>query len=165
LGSHGCKCGFSTSDASRCQCSAADIERYRARLSGPLADRIDLHVHVGAVDIASLGAARGEESSAAIRKRVVAARGRQRERYVHLGGVRNNAEVPGRWIVARGVLTGEARELLDTASARLGISARGFHRAVRLARTIADLDGAPEVGASAMAEALRYRPAVLAAGR
>ncbi|HVZ48908.1 MAG TPA: YifB family Mg chelatase-like AAA ATPase [Gemmatimonadaceae bacterium] len=159
-----CKCGFSMNDASRCQCSAADIDRYRARLSGPLADRIDLHVHVGAVDISALGAARGEEPSAEIRKRVIGARARQRERYVHLGGVRNNSEAPGRWLVAHGSLTGEARTLLDAAAARLGISARGFHRAVRVARTIADLDGAPEVGASAMAEALRYRSVATVAG-
>ncbi|HVZ48907.1 MAG TPA: hypothetical protein VG916_08995 [Gemmatimonadaceae bacterium] len=121
-------------------------------------------MHVGAVDIGALGAARGEEASADIRKRVVAARARQRERYVHLGGVRSNAEAPGRWLVAHGSLTSDACELLDAASARLGISARGFHRAVRVARTIADLDGAAEIGASAMAEALRYRPAATAAG-
>lgn len=152
-----CKCGHAMSNDGRCQCSATDIERYRSRLSGPLADRIDLHVHVGTVEIAALGAARSAERSSVIRARVAAARERQAPRYARLGGVRSNAEAPGRWIVAHGGMTDDARALLMDAAARLGISARGFHRAVRVARTIADLDGVADVPAAAMAEALRYR--------
>jgi magnesium chelatase family protein len=152
-----CKCGHALSNDGRCQCTLADIERYRARLSGPLADRIDLHIHVGAVEVAALGAARRAEPSAAIRERVVAARRVQRDRYASLGGVRSNAEAPGRWLVAHGRLTGAARAMLEAACARLGVSARGFHRAVRVARTIADLAGDQAVSEAAMAEALRYR--------
>ena len=153
-----CPCGHAMSNDGRCQCSAADIERYRARLSGPLADRIDLHVVVGAVDLAALGAARGEESSAAIRARVLAARARQGAR---LGGqgARTNADVPGRWLLAHGGLTPDARGLLEQAATRLGLSARAYHRVARVARTIADLDGAEGVGAAAVAEALQFRPA------
>jgi magnesium chelatase family protein len=152
-----CKCGHAASDDGRCNCSAAEIERYRSRLSGPLADRIDINVHVGAVGIASLGTARGEESSAVVRKRVIASREMQLARYESFGGVRTNAEVPGRWLSTHGGVTREARTLLEQAADRLGVSARGYHRAIRVARTIADLDGDREISGAAMGEALRYR--------
>jgi magnesium chelatase family protein len=152
-----CKCGHASSDDGRCNCTAADIDRYRSRLSGPLADRIDINVHVGAVGISSLGSAKGEESSAAIRTRVTAARTLQRARYEHFGGVRTNAEAPGRWLSAHAGVTREARSILEQAADRLGVSARGYHRAIRVARTIADLDGAAEIGPAVMSEALRYR--------
>jgi magnesium chelatase family protein len=154
-----CPCGKSGDPAMSCSCSAADVERYRARLSGPLADRVDLHVHVGAVSIAALGAENTEEKSAQVRARVEAARGRQRARYAGTDGVRVNAEAAGRWLLARGGVTAEARTLLEQAATRLGISARGYHRALRVARTIADLDGVECVGDGAVAEALSYRPA------
>jgi magnesium chelatase family protein len=164
LGAHGCKCGHALSDDGRCQCSAADIDRYRARLSGPLADRLDLWVHVGVVEVAALGAARRAESSAEVRTRVIAARDRQRMRYASVGGARSNAEAAGRWLVAHGGLTADARAMLQQAVERLGISARGFHRAVRVARTIADLAGCDEVGPDAVAEAIGYRPPPRASG-
>lgn len=160
-----CKCGHAMSGDGRCQCSAADIERYRARLSGPLADRIDLHIHVGAVEAATLGAARAAEASSVIRDRVVAARARQRDRYEVLGGVRSNADAPGRWLMAHGGFTVEAREMLQAACARLGVSARGFHRAARVARTIADLACEREVSGAAVGEALAYRAMTTSAGR
>ena len=147
-----------------CQCSLADVERYRARLSGPLADRVDLHVHVGAVAIAALGAENIEERSEQMRTRVSAARVRQRERYAKIDGVRLNSEAAGRWLLARGGVTTEAKALLEQAATRLGISARGYHRALRVARTIADLDGVSAVGDSAIAEALSYRPATATTG-
>jgi magnesium chelatase family protein len=154
-----CPCGLVGDPAGGCRCSAADIERYRARLSGPLADRIDLHVRCNAVAVAHLGAASREEPSAAIRARVESARRRQRERYAVLGGVRVNADVPGRWLLAHGGVGAPARATLETAAQRLGLSARGYHRTLRVARTIADLDGAEEVTDGFVAEALRYRPA------
>lgn len=152
-----CKCGHSMSKDNRCQCSKVDIERYRSRLSGPLTDRIDLHARVGAVDISALGSAKNEEPSSAIRKRVTAARERQRERYALIGDVRTNADVPGRWLIEYGGVTAQARTQLEASSERLGMSARAFHRALRVARTIADLDGDLPVGLAAMAEALQYR--------
>jgi magnesium chelatase family protein len=154
-----CPCGLVGDAAAGCRCSVADIERYRARLSGPLADRIDLHVRLTAVAIAALGAAPSEESSASIRARVEIARRRQHERYAALGGVRLNAEVPGRWLVAHGGVTAQAVTTLENAAQRLGLSARGYHRTLRVARTIADLDGVDEVVAAFVGEALRYRPA------
>jgi magnesium chelatase family protein len=153
-----CPCGFDGDPSGRCRCSAADISRYRARLSGPLADRIDLHVRVGAVALAELGASSREESSATIAARVLAARVRQRERYRELPGVRVNAEAPGRWLQAHGQLDADTRELLGTAAEKLRLSARAFHRALRVARTVADLDGAATVTPGALAEALMFRP-------
>ena len=85
------------------------------------------------------------------------ARDRQRERYEQLGGVRTNADAPGRWLIEHGGLTTEARAAVEEAAERLEMSARAFHRAMRVARTIADLDGDAVVGAQAMAEALHYR--------
>ena len=154
-----CPCGKAGSASGYCNCAAADIERYRTRLSGPLADRIDLHVHLGAVSMRSLGADTDEEPSAVVRVRVASARLRQRARYEHRDGVRLNADVPGRWLLAHGGLTPAARALLLEAAERLGLSARGYHRALRVARTIADLDGLDDIIDSAVAEALRYRPA------
>ncbi len=147
MAAHRCPCGKAGDPGATCQCSAADIERYRARLSGPLADRIDLHVHVGAVHVAALGAPPGEERSTDVRARVTAARDRQRERYAKLPGVHTNAEVPGRWLIARDGITVEARAALEAAARTLDITAR----------TIADLDGEAQVGESAVLEALRYR--------
>jgi magnesium chelatase family protein len=128
-------------------------------LSGPLADRIDLHARVGAVSIAALGARNGEERSEQVRGRVAAARQRQRERYAGLDSTRTNAEVAGRWLLAHGGVTAAARSVLESAADRLRLSARGYHRALRVARTIADLDGSAEVGESAALEALNYRDA------
>lgn len=152
-----CPCGKAGGAGSSCGCSLAQIERYRSRLSGPLADRIDLHVFVGAVSLATLGAADGEERSAEVRERVEAARERQRARYGPPPGPRVNAEAPGRRLLVPGAITAEARALLEQACERLGLSARGFHRTLRVARTIADLDGAAVVTDAAVAEALRYR--------
>lgn len=154
-----CPCGHDGEPTGRCRCAAAEIARYRARLSGPLADRIDLHVRIGAVALAALGQMAQEETSAAIRVRVAAARARQAERYRVLPGVRTNGEAPGRWLQQHGGLTPESRSLLAEASERLRLSARGFHRALRVARTVADLDGTARIEPSALAEALLFRGA------
>jgi magnesium chelatase family protein len=152
-----CPCGKSGDPNAICSCSAVDIERYGARLSGPLADRIDLHAHVGAVALSALGAVNTEERSESVRARVEAARERQRERYASLTGTRTNADVPGRWLLSHGGVTTSARLVLEQAADRLHLSARGYHRALRVARTIADLDGADDVPDAAVAEALRFR--------
>lgn len=155
-----CPCGFDGDPSGRCRCSAADVARYRSRLSGPLADRIDLHVRVGAVALADLGQLGREESSVAIRARVGAARERQRIRYLVLPGVRCNAEAPGRWLQSHAALSDPARELLGTAAEKLRLSARAYHRTLRVARTVADLSGDEQVDPGALAEALMFRPAV-----
>lgn len=152
-----CPCGHDGEPEARCRCSAAEILRYRARLSGPLADRIDLHVRIAAVKLAALEEMQREETSAAVRARVTAARARQAERYAVLPGVRLNAEAPGRWLQQHGLLTSQAKSLLTDAADRLRLSARGYHRALRVARTVADLDGSERVDAGAIAEAMLFR--------
>ncbi len=155
-----CPCGHDGEPSGRCRCSANEIQRYRARLSGPLADRIDLHVRIGAVSLGALGRSSREEPSAEIRKRVAAARATQRMRHRALPGVTCNGDAPGRWLQAHAGLTPGARELLGTAAEKLRLSARAFHRALRVARTIADLEGAERVEPGAVAEALSFRAAL-----
>jgi magnesium chelatase family protein len=151
-----CPCGHTGDPTHRCICAAADILKYRARLSGPLADRIDLHVAVPPLALAQLGTRARGESSADIRQRVERARIRQRLRYGNGPGC--NARAPGRWLESHGALSSAARQLLTSAGERLALSARGFHRVLRVARTIADLDGEAEIGTPHVAEALGYRP-------
>ncbi|HEX5439178.1 MAG TPA: ATP-binding protein [Gemmatimonadaceae bacterium] len=157
-----CPCGNAGEPSRSCACSAADIARYRARLSGPMADRIDLHVHVGAVPLRALASRPAAEASAAIRARVECARARQRGRYAAFGRVRCNAHASGRWLDENGALDRAAREMLAGAAERFGLTARGYHRVVRVARTIADLDGEASIAPAHVAEALRYRPATSA---
>ena len=142
--------------ASACTCSANDIARYRARLSGPLADRLDLRVTVAPVALSAMRSGSGE-SSAQVRARVVAARERQHERYASLPGVNANAQAPMRLLRGAHGPDAEAHAWLVTAADRLRLSARGYTRVLRVARTIADLDGAERVSREAVAEALRFR--------
>ena len=153
-----CPCGNAGEPTRRCRCAAGEIERYQARLSGPLADRIDIHVHVGGVPLRALGARGSGERSAAVRERVEAARAMQRARYAAHARVFCNAHAPPGCLDVAGGLEGAARELLATAAERVGLTARGYHRVLRVARTIADLDGARAIAIAHVAEALRYRP-------
>ncbi|HQN09915.1 MAG TPA: hypothetical protein PK569_20300, partial [Thermoanaerobaculia bacterium] len=129
----------------------------RRKVSGPLLDRIDLHVEVPALPSADLDSGVPPESSSRVRTRVLAARERQAER---TGDRRltNAALTPGR-LRATGAVLSEASALLSRAMDRLGLSARGHQRVLRVARTIADLEGSAETGPAHVAEALRYRAA------
>jgi magnesium chelatase family protein len=156
--SNPCPCGKAADPSGTCSCSAADVERYNARISGPLADRIDMHVTVGAVALRDLSKATNGDSSPSIRLRVERARATQRTRYARTKGISCNAFAVGRWLDAHTPVHADARTLLQTAAERLGLSARGYHRVLKVARTIADLEGITEVAPSHIAEALRYRP-------
>jgi magnesium chelatase family protein len=154
-----CPCGFSSDPLRECRCTPQQIARYRGRLSGPMRDRLDLTVDVPALPPDVLGAsgdtARGE-SSAAVRDRVVRARDRQRARYAR-DDVRTNAELTPALMAAHCAMDAGGRRLLGAAIARLALSARGYDRVRKVARTIADLAGHDHIGAEAVAEALQYR--------
>jgi magnesium chelatase family protein len=154
-----CPCGRAGEPDAHCTCTPADVERYLARLSGPLADRVDMHIRVGAVPPRAIGARPPGESSGAVRARVEAARTRQLARYRDLPEVVCNAQVSGRWLDRQGAVDTTARDLLVTAAERMGLSARAYYRVLKVARTIADLDGDTAVQPPHVAEALRSRPA------
>ncbi len=151
-----CPCGHAGDASHPCICPAADVARYQGRLSGPLADRIDLHVHVPPLHLASLRTRDEGLSSAAVQAIVEQARRLQRARYRDDDAC--NARAPGRWLESHGSIAPDARQLLTTAGERLHLSARSFHRILRVARTIADLEDSARVGVAHVAEALGYRP-------
>jgi magnesium chelatase family protein len=153
-----CPCGrLGSSNGTSCTCSAIDVARHRSRISGPLADRIDMTVRVPAVPLRVLADSVPAEPSSAIRERVELARARQAVRYRAFATVTCNAHVHGRWLDAHGCLDAGSRELLATAASRLSLSARGYHRVLKVARTIADLDGDAGILRRHVAEALHYR--------
>jgi len=158
-----CPCGMGESTGG-CNCAPGDIDRYSARLSGPLADRIDMYVRVGAVSLRDLSALPTGDRSATIRARVERARSQQRRRFARLCGVTCNAFANGRWVDAHTPVRADARVLLHAAAERLSLSARGYHRVLKVARTIADLEEDAEIAPPHVGEALRYRPALRANG-
>ena len=153
-----CPCGYLGSSLRPCRCSADQVSRYQGKLSGPLLDRIDLHVEVGALAADELINTPPGENTAAIRERVVMARGRALERQ----GSTNQA-LEGQAIDQQCKLDEAAAKFLNTAAARLGWSGRSIHRCLKVARTIADLAGARTVQLTHVAEAVQYRRALKAA--
>jgi magnesium chelatase family protein len=152
-----CPCGFHGTGEARCTCTPGMVERYRARISGPLLDRVDLHVEVPALRDAELLGTAGGEGSAAVRARVVAARERQLARFRARSGVYANAHMGPRDLREHCRADHVGEQLLRGAIQRLGLSARAYHRVLRIARTIADLEGAEGLGAAHIAEAIQYR--------
>ena len=153
-----CPCGFSTDPTKSCQCNAQQIMKYRSRLSGPLLDRIDLHIDVPAVPIRELARRDGHgEPSASIRERVNAARERQRARYREHPHVHCNAHLATREMKKYCQLGDDAQSTLEAALNRLGLSARAYDRIIKVARTIADLAGMDEIQVDHVSEAINYR--------
>jgi magnesium chelatase family protein len=152
-----CPCGYLGDQGRTCVCTPVTIQHYRARLSGPLLDRIDVHLDVPAVRYRELSAERGGEPSAEIRERCARARLMQRERFAARAGIFANAHMAPRDIRVHCQLTAAADALLRTAIARLSLSARAYHRVLKLARTVADLAGAARIEPPHVSEAIQYR--------
>ncbi len=148
---HACKCGYHGDPTRECRCTGAEIQRYVGKISGPLLDRIDLHIEVPAVAYKELRTADGGCSSAEMRQRVEAARARQQARGF------DNAHIPANQLRRLCVLDESGERTLEMAVRRMGLSARAHDRILKVARTIADLDPSESVKAKHVAEAVQYR--------
>lgn len=157
-----CRCGYFGDPGRSCGKAPKCAVEYQGKLSGPLIDRIDMHIEVGAVEtLDMIGRATGEPS-AAVAKRVQAARDRQWTRYETMGeSVRINAAVSGELLQQVAMPEGAARQMVEDATRRMNLSMRGLTRVLRVARTIADLEGVETVGVSHVAEALSYRQSIM----
>ena len=151
-----CPCGNYGSSTAVCTCSPSQIQNYLKRLSGPLLDRIDLKIDVERVTFLDITTKSEEEPSSEIKKRVDKAREIQRQRFKG-SGIYTNAKMNTRMINEFCKLDAESEELIKMAFDKFGISARGYTRILKTARTIADLDGCENINSSHIAEALAYR--------
>lgn len=152
-----CPCGYYTHPLRPCTCPPGAVQRYTARISGPLLDRIDLHIPVTPVETHDLQASGEEEASATIRARVLRARQRQATRFGELPGIFTNAQMSPKMVEEFCRVDEEGRRLLDEAMRRLQLSARAYERILKVARTIADLSDEAYIRPPHLAEALAYR--------
>lgn len=152
-----CPCGNYGDPAKQCNCSPTQIQRYTGKISGPLLDRIDIHVEVPAVKYNDLSSARKGEPSDLVRQRVIKAREIQDYRFKNLKHIFKNADMGSPTIRKYCTLDGASKELLKTAMQRLGLSARAYDRILKVARTIADLSDKESISSEHLAEAIQYR--------
>ena len=159
-----CPCGNATSKQKACICKPSDLDRYKRKLSGPIIDRIDLWVSVGNVDYKKLGMEVGGnegEQSKKIKERVIRAREIQKNRFQKFGKkITTNSEMNVKDLGTMVNLSGKVRDLLDDSAERLALSARAYHRVIKIARTIADLENSENVEENHILEAIQYRPKV-----
>ena len=151
-----CPCGYWGDPTHNCSCSPSMVTRYQKRISGPLLDRFDIHMDVPRVDYEKLASDRAGESSAAVRTRVLAARERQHTRFDE-SGLTCNADMGPAHIREYCELDDTSKALMRSAMNQLGMSARAFHRVLKLARTIADLEGKENLESQHVQEAVQYR--------
>jgi len=151
-----CPCGFFGDPHKECSCSPIQIQKYRTRISGPLLDRIDIHIEVPTVKYRELSSETGGEASSKIRERVNHARGIQKRRF-HGGRIHSNAQMTPRYVKKFSKPDESGIKLLETAVDRLGLSARAYDRILKVARTIADLEESEEVRSHHIAEGIQYR--------
>lgn len=151
-----CPCGYYNHPTKECTCSAAAVHRYMAHISGPLMDRIDIHVEVVPVSIRDMSSDRREESSAEVRKRVIEAREIQQQRFAEVD-IHCNAMMNSAMLRRFAPLSRDCSELLEKAMQRLNLSARAYDRIIKVARTIADLDKKSDIETSHISEAISYR--------
>jgi len=152
-----CPCGYYGHQTHECRCSATLVQKYLSHISGPLIDRIDLHIEVPAVEYKDLTSDFKGESSESIRKRVLVARRIQIERFQHIAGMHVNADMSTREIRKYCRINAEGDKLLKQAMESMGLSARGYDRILKVSRTIADLGGSLEIRPEHLAEAIQYR--------
>lgn len=153
-----CPCGYYGDPQKACTCSSATVTKYQKRISGPLLDRIDIHIQVPRVDYEKLSGRRQGEPSRIVRERVEAARDRQRKRFAEIPGISANADMRPAEVHQFCELDAACSSLMKTAMRQLQLSARAYHRVLKLACTIADLGGCDKIGPTHLAEALQYRP-------
>jgi len=151
-----CPCGYYTDPKKECNCSSIQIKNYMSKVSGPLLDRIDIQLEVPCLKVSEITGKAGGEPSKAIRTRVERARERQRDRY-RKERIASNAELDPRMVERHCPVSGEAESLLKMAVQELGFSARAFHKSLKVARTIADLEGVENISAEHVSEAIHYR--------
>lgn len=158
-----CPCGYYGDTQKACTCAPAVVTKYQKRISGPLLDRIDIHIEVPRVDYEKLSGARVGEPSECIRARVQAARDIQIQRFATNGSsdIICNADMRVGEIRQFCKLPDDAQSLMRAAMSQLNLSARAYHRILKLARTIADLAGCEEIQSLHLAEALQYRPKLM----
>jgi magnesium chelatase family protein len=152
-----CPCGYFGDLKRECRCGPVQVQRYRQRISGPLLDRIDLHIEVPAVEYRDVASERAEETSAAIRNRIIHARDRQQERFRNDGKVNCNARMATRQLKQHCKLGQDSQELIRVAMSELNLSARAYDRILKVSRTIADLDGKTDIAPEHVSEAIQYR--------
>ena len=152
-----CPCGYYNHPQLDCTCGAANVQRYLNRISGPLFDRIDIHIDVIPVPFRDLSDTRPSEKSESIRQRVMEARKVQEKRFEGMKGIYCNAQMSARVLQRFCRLDEPCRLILKNAMEKLGLSARAFDRILKVARTIADIDKQPDILAEHLAEAIQYR--------
>ncbi len=152
-----CPCGFLGDKRNRCTCSAFQIHNYMAKLSGPLLDRIDMHLEIGAVPYKDIESSTDAEKSSRIRQRVNKARDIQKNRYKEYSLLLSNSGMTAKMVGKYCSIDNESKRLLEKSVEHLGLSARAYHRILKIARTIADLDGKNNIEKPHLAEAIQYR--------
>ena len=155
-----CRCGWYGHPSGRCTCSESQVESYMRRISGPLLDRIDMHIEVPSVEYEAMRRKEKPETSAQVRARVNAARELQKQRFSGTG-VSCNAYMTPAMIGQYCLLDAAGERLMKGAFDRLGLTGRSHDRILRMARTIADLDASPDIQAAHLAEAIQYRSSTL----
>ncbi len=152
-----CPCGYYNHPSVECTCGPGVVQKYLGKISGPLFDRIDIHIEVVPVPFRELSEARPSESSEMIRARVIAARRMQEKRFENQTGIHSNAQMSARVLRKVCVLTASGNTILKNAMEKMGLSARAFDRILKVSRTIADLDGSETIRDEHLAEAINYR--------